>query len=80
MPPTTKATVRVYGEGPRKDEGGSHHIEERTTPAWVIAAWRKCRGCHQDFYNGRANCTGNHWCFMLKASFARLKGKPSCYC
>lgn len=72
--------VRIYGSGPARDEGGDFHYEEKQTPTWVTRAQKKCTGCHDNFYNGRANCTGNHWCFSLKrAAKHRGSGKPSCY-
>lgn len=72
-------SIRVYGSGPLRDEGGAYHIEHRPQPAWVSAAQRHCAGCHDDFYNGRANCTGNAWCLSLKRRYARRKTRPPCY-
>ena len=71
--------VKVYGDGPYKDEGGSYRLEVKAIPSWVTQARRICAGCHDDFYNYRANCTGNSWCFSLKPSFAKRKTRPPCY-
>ncbi len=71
--------VRVYGSGTCHDEGGDFHLEEREIPAWVKAARKICRGCHDDFYNYRANCTGDAWCFSLQKSFGKRKTRPRCY-
>lgn len=74
--------IRIYGSGQARDEGGNYHVEEVTTPAWVTKAWAKglCAGCHDNFYNHRGNCTGNHWCFSLATVKSHGgKGKPSCY-
>ena len=49
------------------------------TPAWVSTVQQKCRGCHDDFYNGRANCNGKNYCMCMEAKYARWKGKPPCY-
>ncbi len=75
-----KELVRIHGSGPGRDEGGTFRVEERPTPAWVTQAQKKCAGCHDNFYNHRANCTGNHWCFSLeRAKSHRGKGRPSCF-
>ena len=71
--------VRVYGSGPNRDEGGQFHYVEKQVPSWVRPAQRHCRGCHDNFYNGRANCTGDSWCFMLQKSYARRKTRPPCH-
>lgn len=71
--------VRVYGSGEYHDEGGRYHIEERPVPSWVRESRRICGGCHDDFYNYRANCDGNSWCFSLKKSYAKRKTRPACY-
>ena len=54
-------------------------IIKKVEPAWIRNARQKCTGCHDDFYNGRMNCTGNAWCMMLKPHYVKLKGKPNCY-
>ena len=74
-----KTHARVYGSGPNKDEGGKFHFKEVDEPAWVRPAQKHCCGCHDDFYNHRANCTGNSWCFMLKPDYAKSKTRPSCF-
>lgn len=71
--------VRVYGSGTGHDEGGAYHMQTAHVPSWVKPARKHCRGCRNDFYNGRANCTGKSWCFMLKTKFARRKTRPPCY-
>ena len=71
--------VKVYGEGEYQDEGGRFHYETKTEPAWVSSAQKHCSGCRDNFYNGRANCTGNSWCFSLAKSYARRKTRPNCY-
>lgn len=71
--------VRVYGEGPYKDEGGNYHLKEKPQPSWVQPAQKHCGGCHDNFYNGRGNCTGNSWCFSLKKSYANRKTRPGCH-
>ena len=48
-------------------------------PLWVPRVRSKCRGCHDDFYNYGVNSNGKTWCWLMRANFARLKGKPSCY-
>ena len=74
-----KAEVRMYGSGPRRDEGGQHHVETMEIPAWVRQAQKHCGGCHSNFYNGRMNCTGKPWCFSLQKSYARRKTRPPCF-
>lgn len=72
--------VKVYGQGDYKDEGGHYHFEERSEPFWVELAQKWCSGCYNNFYNGRANCTGDAWCFSLKKTYVKRKTRPSCYC
>jgi len=74
-----RTAIRVYGDGPHRDEGGSHSTREVEIPPWVREAQRHCSGCRDDFYNGRMNCTGNPWCFSLQKSYARRKTRPPCY-
>jgi len=71
--------VRIYGEGPNRDEGGNHTVETREVPTWYAKARQVCVGCHDNFYNGRANCTGKSYCFSLQAKFARRKTRPGCW-
>lgn len=71
--------IRVYGEGEQRDEGGKFKMVKATIPAWVTKARRHCAGCHDDFYNGRGNCTGKSWCWSMKQSYAKRKTRPPCY-
>lgn len=71
--------TRVYGEGPLSDEGGRYRLVDRSTPSWVAGAQKHCMGCHNNFYNGRANCTGDNWCFSLRKAYAKRKTRPRCY-
>ncbi len=74
-----ETAVRVYGTGEYQDEGGKYHIVTRKVPAWVKNARRVCAGCHDNFYNGRANCDGNSHCWSLKPEYARRKTRPPCF-
>lgn len=71
--------IRVYGEGSYRDEGGVFRYEERPVPSWVKEARQICSGCHDDFYNYRANCTGDSWCFSLQKKYKGRKTKPPCF-
>lgn len=72
--------VRVHcSDGPNRDEGGNFRVEERKAPSWVGPAMQHCGGCHDNFYNGRSNCTGNSWCWSLDKKYARRKTRPPCY-
>ena len=71
--------IRVYGSGEGRDEGGAYHVETVAVPSWVKPARKHCGGCRSDFYNGRMNCTGKSWCWMLKKSYATRKTRPPCF-
>ena len=71
--------TKIYGHGDYQDEGGCFRYEERPQHSWVRAAQQLCTGCHDNFYNNRANCTGNSWCFSLKKSYGKRKTRPRCY-
>mgnify|MGYP001580423222 CR=1 FL=1 len=59
------------------DPTGGTKLKPR--PAWVAKVLPKCRGCRDDFYNGRHNCNGSDYCWLMRPNYARLKGKPPCY-
>ena len=72
--------IHVYkSDGQYRDEGGNFDYETIEIPKWVEKARQHCMGCHDNFYNFRANCGNMSWCFSLKKEFARLKKKPKCY-
>ncbi len=78
--PTRKEQVRQHGRtGQFKDEGGPLDYIKVDVPLWVHKAQGWCGGCHDDFYNGRMNCTGKPWCFSLKESYVKRKARPPCY-
>lgn len=63
-----------------KDEGGYY----RMVPVPVISdklrkRMRRCAGCHDDFYNNRANCCGNTCWSLKRDDNFRGRGKPACY-
>lgn len=62
-----------------KDEGGHFRLIEMEVPEWVIEAWDVCKGCGQEFYNGRENFNGECWCWHLRPEYAGMERKPKCY-
>ena len=54
-------------------------LVETEVPDWVIEAWDVCKGCGQEFYNGRENFNGECWCWHLRPEYAGMERKPKCY-
>jgi len=80
---TQNELVRVScgeAEAEGHDEGGFFRMKEvESTPPQIKRRMRRCGGCHDDFYNYRANCTGNHcWSLTHDENF-RGKGRPKCF-
>lgn len=68
------------GEVAGRDEGGPYRlIEVEPLPPKLVRRMKRCGGCHDDFYNHRQNCGGNH-CFSLSndENF-RGRGRPRCF-
>jgi len=77
-------TIRVYQSDAAGsdgyDEGGNFRLETATIPATLKRRMARCYGCHDSFYNGRANCGGRNWCWSLEhAEYFRKRGRPTCY-
>jgi hypothetical protein len=75
--------VRVYCEETNavgRDEGGWYRIEERPdVPTKLKRRMSRCAGCRNDFYNYRANITGNTcWSLDSDDNFRR-RGVPLCH-
>jgi formylmethanofuran dehydrogenase subunit E len=75
--------VRVYckEEGADgRDEGGFYRWEEQPEiPAKLRARMVRCSGCHDAFYNHRANVAGNHcWHLAADENFPK-DGPPRCW-
>lgn len=68
-----------HPEGAHRDEGGPFDVVKAQVPSWVSVARKHCAGCHDNFYNGRQNCTGKSWCWSLKKSHATRKTRPLCH-
>lgn len=64
-----------------QDEGGKYKVVPvAEPPAKIARRIKRCGGCHDSFYNGRMNCTGQSWCWSLKddENF-RKRGTPRCW-
>jgi len=76
--------VREYGCKPEESDGcdvGGHYrlVEAPSIPAKLQKRLKRCSGCHSNFYNGRANVTGN-MCFSLATDENfRRRGTPKCF-
>jgi len=76
--------VRVYcsqEESTGRDDGGYYKMEQRPDPPSKLQKrMSRCYGCHDDFYNNRANfgdCT-HCWSLDDDENF-KGQGKPGCY-
>lgn len=62
------------------DEGGPYRlVEVEEIPKKLKSRMARCAGCHDDFYNHRANCCGNHCWSLKKDEYFRGRGRPKCY-
>jgi hypothetical protein len=75
--------VRVYceeNEAEGQDEGGSFRMKEvPDLPKKLKRRLPRCIGCRNNFYNGRANVSGNHCWSLERGAFFRGRGKPKCW-
>ena len=79
----TKELIRIScreSEAEGRDEGRFFRYKEiDPTPPKILRRMARCAGCHDNFYNHRANCTENH-CWSLKSdNNFRGRGAPKCY-
>ena len=78
-----KVRMHTSGDDPDAvghDEGGAYKWKEvPELPAKLKRHMVRCAGCHDDFYNGKANCGGNHcWSLDRDENFMG-KGRPKCF-
>lgn len=62
------------------DEGGPYRWKEVADISRQLQErMRRCVGCHDDFYNRRANCAGNHCWSLNRDENFEGRGRPTCY-
>lgn len=80
---TSTRLVKVYcqeKEAVGRDEGGWYRYKEvPELTARLQNRMKRCSGCHDDFYNYRANGGVDHCMFLAQDPHFRRKGNPSCY-
>ncbi len=64
-----------------RDDGGYYRmIKVKPIPANLQKRMIRCGGCHNNFYNNRANWCGNYcWSLDNYDNFRSKKSKPKCY-
>jgi hypothetical protein len=76
-------TVRAYceeNEAVGRDEGGFfRYIEAPDLAPKLATRMVNCAGCHDDFYNRRANITATHCWSLTRDSNFIDKRRPVCY-
>lgn len=78
-------TIRNYISGDATDfdgtdEGGKFKlIEVEQAPKNLKRRMERCGGCRNEFYNNRANTTGNHCWSLTDADSFRGRGLPKCH-
>lgn len=75
--------VREYcreGEHDGRDDGGFYRMVEKPDLSIKLQQrMLRCRGCHDDFYNRRANCSGNHCWSLTRDENFDGRGRPKCW-